>query len=288
MLKKRIVANLVVNNGLVVQSIGFGKYLPVGKPSIAIEFLNQWGIDEIILTDISATKEGRGPNLKMIREATQKCFVPLTIGGGISTTDNIKELMHCGADKISLNHSVLKNPNLISEAAHIFGNQCVVVSIDGIKSANGYKVFDYINRESIEQNPDKLAHFAENAGAGEILINSVDRDGTYTGYDKELIKSVCKSVAIPVIGCGGAKNASDMIELLSETNVSAAAASNFFHFTEHSVNITKTLVSKAFDVRLEAHASYSDSLFDNNMRLLKKEDDMLENLLYTRITKEII
>ena len=119
MLKKRIIANLVVKNGVVVQSIGFRKYLPVGRPEIAIEFLNQWGIDEIILNDISASAQGLGPNFKMIRNATKKCFVPLTIGGGITHVDHIKELMQCGADKIALNQAALFQTVLIKKL-HIF------------------------------------------------------------------------------------------------------------------------------------------------------------------------
>lgn len=288
MLKKRIVANLVVKNGIVVQSIGFKRYLPVGKPAIAIEFLNQWGIDEIILTDISASQEGRGPDFKMIREATKKCFVPLTIGGGISNTQQIKELMQCGADKIAMNQSVLVKPELISEAAHIFGNQCVVVSIDGIQTPNSYRVYDYINRTATENDPGSLARFAEESGAGEIFIHSVDRDGSYTGYDHALINKVCSRVSIPVIASGGAKNAAHIQALFNETNASAASAANFFHFYEHSVIITKSQLAKHVDVRLETHVSYSDSLVDDKMRLLKKEDEVLEQLLYTRIMKEII
>lgn len=288
MLKKRIVANLVVKNGLVVQSIGFRKYLPVGKPAIAIEFLNHWGIDEIILTDISASKERRGPDFNMIKKATKKCFVPLTIGGGITDTEHIRELMHCGADKISLNQPFLKNPQLVTEAAHVFGSQCVVVSIDAIHTTNGYRVYDYINAGPLQYQPAELAELAEKSGAGEILINSVDRDGTYSGYDHLLIDELCKKVTIPVIACGGAKNATHMIDLFKSTNVSAACAANYFHFTEHSVNITKSQVSKHIDVRLETYASYTDSFIDDRMRLLKKEDDVLENMLFTRIKKEVI
>lgn len=288
MLKKRIIANLVVKNGVVVQSIGFRKYLPVGKPDIAIEFLNQWGIDEIILTDISASARGIGPDFDMIRKATKKCFVPLTIGGGITHVDHIKELMHCGADKIALNQAALYQPEFITEAAHIFGNQCVVVSIDGIQTANGYWVYDYLQKKITGHKPGDFARMAQEAGTGEILINSIDRDGSYLGYDLPLVNEVCAHVNIPVIACGGAKNASHMIEVLKHTNASAASAGNFFHFTEHSVNITKTHIKKALDVRLETHANYTDSKLDSNMRLAKKDDQTLEHMLYLRIEKETI
>lgn len=288
MLKKRITANLVVKNGIVVQSIGFRKYLPVGKPSIAIEFLNQWGIDEIILTDISASAMGNAPDFDMIKKATKKCFVPLTIGGGIKHVDHIKELMHCGADKIALNQSALYQPKLITEAANKFGNQSVVVSIDCINTADGYRVFDYLQKKNTCHDPCAFARVAEEAGAGEILINSVDRDGSYLGYDLELVDEVCSNVGIPIIACGGAKNASDMILVLTQTKASAASAGNFFHFTEHSVNITKSHIQKYLDVRLETYANYADNNLDDQIRLIKKDDEVLEYMMYVNIEKEII
>ena len=173
MLKKRIAATLVVKDGIVVQSIGFQKYLPVGKPAIAIEFLNLWGIDEIILLDISATKNHFEPNYQMIKAASAKCYVPLTVGGGISQINHISELMHCGSDKVALNQSAILRPSLILEAAHVFGNQCVVVSIDSIETQNGYRVYDYIKKAALDFTPAEFAVRAEAAGAGEILVNSL-------------------------------------------------------------------------------------------------------------------
>jgi cyclase len=247
-LKKRIAASLIVKDGIVVQSIGFKKFLPLGKPAIAIEFLNQWGIDEIILLDISATKNNLEPDYKMIKNAALKSHVPLTVGGGINNVDQMKELMHSGADKISLNYAALTNRDLISKAAHIFGDQCVVVSIDALNDNGKYKVFDYINKKRLDLSVDKIAAEFQSLGAGEILINSVDRDGSYLGYDIDLINSVCNVVTVPVICCGGAKNAKDFIKVFEETNVSAASAANFFHFTEHSVNVTKSIIKKELDI----------------------------------------
>jgi len=288
MLKKRVVATLVVKDGIVVQSINFNKYLPVGKPAIAIEFLNQWGIDEIILLDISATQKMKNPNYAMIKNAARKCYVPLTVGGGIKSVDEIKELMHCGADKISLNQQAIHNPKLVNEAALLFGDQCVVASIDALKTNEGYKVYDYLNKIPLKMGPGDFAKSLQEAGAGEILINSVDNDGSYSGFDIELINIVCKAVSVPVICCGGAKNATDFINVFRNSNVSAASAANFFHFTEHSVNTTKANIIKQTDVRHETHADYNDSSFDNNCRLMKKADKELEEMLYVRIEKEII
>jgi len=287
-LKKRIIANVVVKDGIVVQSINFKKYLPVGKPPIALEFLNNWGIDEIILTDISATKNNREPDFNMIRKATERCYVPLTVGGGITKIEHIKELMHCGADKISLNQSAINNPSLITEAAHVFGDQCIIVSVDALKTNEGYRVYDYANKKTLDISPDEFCNKAQELGAGEILINSVDRDGSYEGFDIDLINSVCSKVTVPVICCGGAKNAEDFIKVLTKTQVSAACAANFFHFTEHSVNTTKRNILKSTDVRLETHADYNENSFDEDLRLKKKEDKTLEEMLFLKIEKEII
>jgi cyclase len=197
-LKKRIAATLVVKDGIVVQSIAFNKYLPVGKPAIAIEYLNRWGIDEIILLDISASKNNAEPDYQMIKNAALKCYVPLTIGGGICKIEQIKELMHCGADKISLNQAAILNKQLITDAAHIFGDQCVIVSIDGIKKDNEYYVYDYLNSKPLNLTVLDFVKEAQERGAGEILINSVDRDGSYLGYDLDLINTICEVASVPV------------------------------------------------------------------------------------------
>lgn len=288
MLKKRVIANIVVKDGIVVQSINFKKYLPVGRPDIAIDFFNQWGVDEIIYTDITSTKNKKEPDYELVKKISKKCFVPLTVSGGISNVDQIKKLMFCGADKIALNHQSLTNPSLITKSANIFGNQCVVVSIDAIKDNSKYYVYDYINKRQTEFLVNDFSKFVEEKGAGEILINSVDRDGSYLGFDIQLINIVCDSVSIPVICLGGAKNSNDFITAFNNTKVSAAAASNFFHFTEHSIITTKSNISKNIPLRLETQASYLNFSFDNDSRILKKDDNTLEEMLFTKIEKEVI
>jgi cyclase len=288
MLKKRIVAMLVVKDGIVVQSIGFKRYLPVGKPAIAVEFLNQWGIDEIILLDISATSNRCPPNYAMVRSASKHCRVPLTVGGGITHIDQITELMHCGADKVALNQSVLYQPELLTMAAHLFGDQCLVASIDGVLTDAGYRVFDYRQQTTIDQTPAELAVQLQQFGAGEILINSVDRDGSYCGFDPVLISSVCKAVTVPIICVGGAGCAQHFIDVFQQTNVNAAAAANFFHFTEHSVTTTKALINQHIPIRHETYFDYRDARFDASARLLKKDDLLLEDMLFELIEKEVI
>lgn len=288
MLKKRIIATLVVKNRIVVQSRNFKRYMPVGKPEIAVEFLDDWGVDEIILLDISASRAGCVPDYGMVRSASAHCHVPLTVGGGISCTEHILELMHCGADKVSFNQVALHQPTLIEEAAKLFGDQCIVVSINALNVDGNYRVYDYLNRKVITAPVDKFARQMQDHGAGEILINSVDRDGAQCGFDVDLINAVCSAVTVPVICCGGAGTPQHFVEVLKGTGVSAAAAANFFHFTEHSVTMTKALVEQHIAVRHETHARYTSNHFDRTGRLLKKDEAVLEELLYHRVEKEVI
>lgn len=288
MLKKRVSATVLVKNGITVQSIKFNKYLPIGKPEISIDYLNQWGIDEIIFLDMSATKNKNEPNYEIINLASKKCFVPLTVGGGISKLEHIQKLLNSGADKVSLNYAAITQPDLISKAAKIFGDQCVVVNIDSIITLEGNKVYDYVNKKIINKSPGDFAKEMVERGAGEIVINSVDRDGTYIGYDIPLINSVCEKVVVPVLCSGGAKNANDFIEVFKRTNVSGAIAANFFHFYEHSVNITKSIISKHNNIRTDSYQNYFENSFDSDCRLLKKSDKELEEMLFIRINKEII
>lgn len=288
MLKKRIAAVLVVKDDIVVQSVGFQRYLPVGKPAIAVEFLNQWGIDEIILLDITASRKGRQPNFALVRSLAQHCRVPLTVGGGITHLAHIHELMHCGADKVAFNQAALHHPDLLTEAARVFGDQCIVASIDARWAGNGYRVYDYLIGQTLALSPSDLASRLQAIGAGEILLNSVDRDGMKSGFDLDLINQTADAVTVPLIVCGGAGVPAHFLDVLEKTSASAIAAANFFHFFEHSVTITKALTQQHSAIRHETHALYQDNDLDAMGRLLKKPDTTLEALLYLKIEKEVI
>lgn len=288
MLKKRIVAILVVKDGIVVQSIGFNQYMPVGKPGIAIEFLDDWGVDEIVLLDISATKQGRSPDYAMVLASSESCHVPLTVGGGISSIEHIVRLMENGADKVAFNQVALRQSTLLMEAAKLFGSQCIVVSIDALRVNDEYYVYDYLQSKALELNLEEFVSRMQDRGAGEIIINAVDRDGSKSGFDIDLINCVCAAVTLPVICCGGAGNPQHFLDVLKKTQVSGVAAANFFHFTEHSVTTTKAFVARSTLIRHETHACYKDNRFDKFGRLLKKHDNELEDLLFQRNEKEII
>ena len=288
MLKKRIISTLIIKNEIVVQSIGFEKYLPIGSPIISVEFLNNWGVDEIIILDISASKLNIPPNFNLVKLISSKCNVPLTIGGGIKELDDIKNLVNLGADKVSLNNILFHNPKIISDAARIFGNQCIVPSIDIKKIGTNYFIYNYFTKKCIATNYIDHIKMLMDLGAGELFINSVDRDGKYNGYDIELFNNLTEKIKIPIIASGGAKNAKDFIEIFEKTKITAVSASNLFHFTEHSVNIIKSILSESQEIRFDSKVKYNQFKFDQNMRPTKLEDKILEKLLYQKIEKEII
>lgn len=289
MLKKRIIAVLVIQRGIVVQSIKFRKYLPVGIPEIAVEFLNDWGVDEIMMLDISATAESRGPNLQMVSRIAKKCRVPLTVGGGIHSLEQAKEVVSRGADKVALNQACLHKPDVVSRLAGVLGSQCVVASVDGIKTASGQRVYDYLTRRSVAKTPVDLAEDLVKKGCGEIFVHSVDRDGSGKGFDLSLIQSVCQRVNVPVIGSGGAGRPRHFVEVLKKTEAHAAAAANLFHYTEHSVTKTKAdIVRAGVSVRHDTHANYSGNKLDKVGRLRRKPDVILESMLFVKIEKEVI
>ena len=163
----------------------------------------------------------------MVRNGSKLCRVPLTVGGGIKNIDHIFELMHCGADKVSLNQSCLHQPKLLTKAARLFGEQCVVASIDSLRVNNEYRVYDYVQQKALPLKAEEFARQLQDHGAGEILINSVDQDGSKRGFDLEFINSICAKVTVPVICCGGAGKPQHFIDVIENTQVSAVAAANF-------------------------------------------------------------
>ncbi|MDO8530050.1 MAG: imidazole glycerol phosphate synthase cyclase subunit [bacterium] len=291
MLKKRIVATLIIKNGMVVQSIGFRTYLPVGDPRVSVEFLSAFGIDEIIILDIDATRQNRKLNFALITEISKRIFVPLTVGGGIKTLEDMRKLLHCGADKIAINAAAIKNPHIIKEAALVFGNQCIVVSLD-VKANKGgeYEIFSDSGNISTGLEPVSFARKVEQLGAGEILINSIDRDGSKSGYDVPLIKSITAAVKIPVIACGGVGLPNHFLEGFEKGEASASAAGNFFHFTEHSPILVKSyLAQKKVDVRLDTYANYADATLDKKTgRISKRPESYLDKLRFEYLPEEVI
>ncbi|MBI4309492.1 MAG: imidazole glycerol phosphate synthase subunit HisF [Candidatus Omnitrophica bacterium] len=290
MLKRRLIATLIVREGIVVQSINFCRYLPVGKPAIAMEFLNSWGIDEIILVDITASKDRSRKRFEFIEHFSRRCFVPLTVGGGINSVEDIRALLNFGADKIAVNSHCLTSPGFIAEAAHVFGSQCIVVSIDVAGSSpSDYRVYNAAQGDITDMDPVAWAKTVETQGAGEIYLTSVAKDGSKSGFDLALIDLVARSVKIPVIASGGAGNPAHILDVFTKTNASAVSAANFFHFSEHSVITTKSFLRiNKIDVRLNTYADYEQACLGDDFRLRKQPDSYLQNLLFEKIEKEVI
>lgn len=263
MLKTRLIPCIITKNELVVQSFNFQRYLPIGNIKTAIEFFSNWDVDEIIIIDIDATKEGRTPNVKVVDWAVQDCFIPLTVGGGIRTIADIHSLLNAGADKVCLNRAAVDNPEFVTESSKLFGSQCITVSIDAVETESGYRVWDYVNKCVMAESPTELAKKMESLGAGEVLLNSVDRDGSRLGYDTELLQAVTRELRIPVIACGGVGHFDHLSDGALKGGAQAVAAANIFQHTEHSTIAAKShLLRSGVDVRLSSAVQYKDFEFD--------------------------
>lgn len=240
MLAKRIIPCLDVRDGKVVKGINFVGIKEVGDPVECAAEYDRQGADEIVFLDITASNEGRGTMLDVVRRTAQKVFVPLTVGGGIRTIDDFRDTLRAGADKVSVNSAAVKNPQLIKEAADIFGCQCVVVAIDAKKCEDGHYTV-VINGGRIDMGIDAVewAKKAEELGAGEILLTSMDTDGVKGGFDLDMLNAVCSVVKIPVIASGGCGKLEHFTEVFEKTNTSAALAASLFHYKELTVGEVK-------------------------------------------------
>jgi imidazole glycerol-phosphate synthase subunit HisF len=286
MLKKRIIAVLILKNNRVVQSIGFKQFLPVGYLETSVEYLNKWGVDEIIILDIDATKKNKKPNFTLIEKASKYSQTPLCVGGGVSTLEDMELLLNSGADKIALNTPLFSNQKLIERASTRYGSQCIVASIDVKKYGSEYKVFNE-NIKEIDMDINTALNVAQDAGAGEVFINSVDKDGKKTGYDLQLASKICNVVNIPIILCGGVGKPSHLVDGLSQ-GMDAVAAGNFFHFTEMSVIITKKfLIQNNCSIRLDGNVKFENTTFDERLnRPMKKSEILLDKMRFKNLNGE--
>jgi cyclase len=290
MLKKRLIPCLISKDGLIVQSINFRQYLPIGRVKIAIEFVAKWDVDEIILLDISATRDGKKPDFELVSLISERCFVPLTLGGGIHDISDIKNLIRAGADKIVINSESLSNPDFIRKSSVVFGSQCIVVSVDVKRHSDGrYEVYGDSGSNPTGLDPVEWAVRVQELGAGEIFLNSIDRDGSKLGYDLDLVKMITGAVKIPVIACGGVGKMEHLVEGITVGKASAVAAANIFQYIEHSTIIAKAYLLRAgIDIRLDTLAKYEDFTFDETGRILKKKDSELDEIWFERHIKEIL
>ena len=240
MLANRIIPCHDVRDGRVVKGIRFVGIREVGDPVECAVAYNRQGADEITFLDITATHEGRGTMVEVVRKTAERVFVPLTVGGGIASADDIRRLLRAGADKVSLNSAAVRNPQLIADGASLFGNQCIVVAIDARRDQDGrFSVVVNGGRICTGLEAISWAIKAEQLGAGEILLTSMDADGTKNGFDLELTDAVSKAVRIPVIASGGCGKLEDFSEVFEKTGADAALAASLFHYGELTVGEVK-------------------------------------------------
>lgn len=252
MITKRIIPCLDVKNGRVVKGTNFQNLNDVSSPVELGEFYSKCGADELVFYDITASAEGRQLFTDILREVASKIFIPLTVGGGINTVEDFDRVLKCGADKVSVNSGAIKNPELISQAAHLYGNQCVVISCD-IKRVDGvFRVFAKGGRENTGMEAISWIKRCVDMGAGEVVVNSIDTDGVKQGFDIEMLKAVCEAVNVPVIASGGAGSADDFLTLFNEIpDIDAGLAASIFHFGQVQIkDLKKLLQENNINVRL--------------------------------------
>lgn len=269
MLKNRLIPCIVIRNGLVVQSFGFKEYLPIGRLAAAIEFFVNWDVDEIIIVDISGADNMSSFTDKSIQDALYKCFVPVTLGGGVRSLDDVETALTSGADKVSLNTALFKSPEFARQAADKYGSSCITASIDVKKVDDDYVVYVEGGKVPTDTKVTDYVRYCESLGVGEIFLNSIDRDGSRLGYDIDLLKSVTDIATVPVIACGGVGKFSHLTEGIQLGGSDAVSAANIFQHTEHSTIAAKAVMKNAgVNIRLNSEAKYSDFSFDNIGRII--------------------
>ena len=252
MLKKRIIPCLDVKNGRVVKGINFVELKDAGDPVEQAKIYSEGGADEICFLDITATYEKRDILTDIVRKTAKECFVPLTVGGGVRTIENIRELLLAGADKVSINTEAVKNIEFVKEAARKFGSQCIVVAIDAKRvSENKWEIFTHGGRNKTGIDAVEFAKKVEDNGAGEILLTSMDKDGTKSGYDVDLLKKITNTLNIPLIASGGVGTLDHFYDGIVKGGASAVLAASIFHYGEYKIKDAKEyLNSKNVSVRL--------------------------------------
>ena len=252
MITKRIIPCLDVKNGRVVKGVNFEGLSDVSSPVALARYYSDCGADELVFYDITASAEGRALFTDILREVAASIFIPLTVGGGINTVADFDRVLKCGADKVSVNSGAIRNPALIGEAAKLYGDQCVVLSVD-VKRVDGvFRVFAKGGRENTGMEAIDWIRRCVDAGAGEVVVNSIDTDGVKNGFDLEMLDAVCRAVSVPVIASGGAGNKQHFIDLFKTLpRVDAGLAASIFHFREVAIpDLKQTLASEGLPMRL--------------------------------------
>ena len=244
MLKNRIIPCLDVKNGRVVKGINFVDLKDAGDPVEQAKVYSDGGADEICFLDITASNENRDTIYDVVKRTSKKCFVPLTVGGGVRSVDDINKLLNCGADKVSINTAAVKNPKVVIDSSKKFGSQCIVVAIDAKKNGDKWEIFTHGGRNNSGLDALEYAKKIEDNGAGELLVTSMDRDGTQIGYDVDLMSTIASKVNIPLIASGGVGKLEHLVEGLIEGKADAVLAASIFHFGTYSIYEAKQFLKR--------------------------------------------
>ena len=251
MLKVRVVPTLLYRDFGLVKGIGFDSLRAVGSVMQAVKVYNMRDVDELVFLDVTATRQDREPDYELIDEIADECFMPLTVGGGVRSIDHVRRLLQVGADKVAIGSAAVERPELVRDAAARFGSQCVVVSVDTTRTSAGWEVVIGSGTRSTGLDPVETAVRLQALGAGEILLQSIDRDGTMTGYDLQILTAVTAAVTIPVIASGGAGTYQDLVDAVVVGDAAAVAAASIFHFTEQTpAEAKKHMKSAGIPVRI--------------------------------------
>ena len=251
MLKNRIIPCLDVKNGRVVKGINFVDLKDAGDPVEQAKIYSDGGADEICFLDITASNEKRDTIYEVVKRTSKKCFVPLTVGGGVRSIEDINKLLNCGADKVSINTAAVINSKVVIESSKKFGSQCIVVAIDAKRNGKNWEIFTHGGRNGTGIDAIEYSKKMEECGAGELLVTSMDRDGTQVGYDIELMSKISSKVNIPVIASGGAGNLDHLVDGIKLGKASAVLAASIFHYGKHSIKEAKEYLDlKGIPVRI--------------------------------------
>ena len=245
MLKNRIIPCLDVKNGRVVKGINFVDLQDAGDPVEQAKIYSDGGADEICFLDITASNENRDTIYEVVKDTSKKCFVPLTVGGGVRSVEDISKLLNCGADKVSINTAAVQNADVVVQSSKKFGSQCIVVAIDAKKNEDRWEIFTHGGRNKTGIDAIEFAKKMQDSGAGELLVTSMDRDGTQIGYDIDLMSKISSKVNIPVIASGGVGTLDHMVEGVTIGRASAVLAASIFHFGIYSIAETKAYMAAA-------------------------------------------
>jgi cyclase len=250
-LAKRIIPCLDVTNGRVVKGVNFVALRDAGDPVEIARRYDEQGADELTFLDITASSDNRGLILRIIENVAAQVFIPLTVGGGVRKVEDVRRLLNAGADKVSINTSAVQNPDLVAEAASRYGSQCIVVAIDAKQAAHGWEVFTHGGRRATGLDAIEWARRMQSLGAGEILLTSMDRDGTRNGFDLALTRAISDAVAVPVIASGGVGNLQHLAEGILDGHADAVLAASIFHYGEYTVRQAKEyLAQRGVETRL--------------------------------------